>query len=255
MEQECPEEEGIGTYTWSHPDRIRKSGTSKRSSVRRKINQPMTDDFGQECTLETYLHHIIFIGMKNELEVTDMPHKNDDQNAQEPSDFAARFWPGCWIFVGRSLKNTGKHDIKVNRCWDRRALRILGDFLVILSLFCSQPNNPQTRYKHTEREKDSIHFNASTESRSTIYKLIESQTCCASPSRSRRTWMTGNRETSCSNQEDKEEGTFPSTKERPLAGNPTLGEKDAECDKEIFQNTKKERIARKQVISFGLPMG
>ena len=63
-----------------------------------------TDDaiFFKECTPKTYRHRIIFMGMMNELAVTDMPHRSDEpnhQNATITSDHAVCYRPGCWIFV------------------------------------------------------------------------------------------------------------------------------------------------------------
>ena len=83
------------------------------------------DDLGQECSLETCLHRIIFVGMTNELEATDKPHKNYDfQQSQEVRGYAARFPPGCWNFVGPGNEKTWKYDKWVgdpNGNWDRKA--------------------------------------------------------------------------------------------------------------------------------------
>ena len=76
-------------------------------------------------SLETCLHRTIFVGMTNELEATDKPHKNYDfQQSQEVRGYAARFPPGCWNFVGPGNEKTWKYDKWVgdpNGNWDRKA--------------------------------------------------------------------------------------------------------------------------------------
>ena len=55
--------------------------------------------------------------MITEMEVTHRLHKNNDlylQNAEELGDYAARFRPGYWIFVGPSSKNIWKNGRKTN---------------------------------------------------------------------------------------------------------------------------------------------
>ena len=52
------------------------------------------DDIGQECVPETYPHRTTFMAIRNEFEVTEKPHKNDElriQHAQEGCDYSARF--------------------------------------------------------------------------------------------------------------------------------------------------------------------
>ena len=44
------------------------------------------NDIGQECIPVTYRHRIIYMEMMNELEVTDMPCKNDDLRIQHAQD-------------------------------------------------------------------------------------------------------------------------------------------------------------------------
>ena len=57
------------------------------------------DALGKECTPETYLHLIIFIGMMNELAVTDKPHRSDEPNLEKAKmirDYAESCMPGYW---------------------------------------------------------------------------------------------------------------------------------------------------------------
>ena len=66
------------------------------------------NDIGQECTPETYPHCISFMGM-----VTDKHHRDDKtnlHNAQRPRDFAAHFWPACWVVVGAGSESKWTYD-------------------------------------------------------------------------------------------------------------------------------------------------
>ena len=59
--------------------------------------------FGHECIPDEYRQSIIFIGMMNELAVTDYPHRSDEPNLQKPAiirDYAGRCGPGYLVFVG-----------------------------------------------------------------------------------------------------------------------------------------------------------
>ena len=53
------------------------------------------DSIGKECTPETHPFRIIFVGMTNEIEVTNKPHRIDEpylQNAEIIRDFMQDFF-------------------------------------------------------------------------------------------------------------------------------------------------------------------
>ena len=163
-------------------------------------------------------HRIIFVGMTNELDVTDTSHKN----LQELSNYAARLFPGHWIFVGPGSENTWNHGRRPNGYWDQEASSVLH----------TQKESDHTVLPRTtilkqgtlaQKGKDSVRVNASIKSTSAFFRLIESETFFAFSSRSRSSWMTCNRNASCSIRKKAPAG----------AGPPRSVEKDTECGKEI----------------------
>ena len=83
------------------------------------------DANGTECIVETFANFIIFMGMMNELAVTDKTHRSDEPNLPERRDhrdYAGHFWPGHWVFVGPDhIFDT----YATEGNWDRRALQTL----------------------------------------------------------------------------------------------------------------------------------
>ena len=101
-------------------------------------------------------------------------HKKDDlhtQSAHELSDCTARFRPGYWTFVSPGSESTWKYD---KTRTDIVTNKFYGAFKfaksLVTQLFPAQPSS--NRVSLTQKREEGIHFNASTESVSMIFKLI-----------------------------------------------------------------------------------
>ena len=84
------------------------SQASPQSSCWQISSVSTLDDFGQECTPETYRHRIIFMSMMKELEVNNKLYRSDDLYTQRLSDCAARFRPGHRISSVHIWRKTRK---------------------------------------------------------------------------------------------------------------------------------------------------
>ena len=135
--------------------RIQRNGNPGFTSAQllATIKQHVTstlDDLGQECVPETYFHRIIFMAMMDDVDVTDMPQKNDDlriQQTQKVRDWTARFQPSCRIFVGSRSEN----DLELRQVGDQRSEREMVGKRASQILLLLQKKNKQTRIRTHRR--------------------------------------------------------------------------------------------------------
>ena len=158
------------------------------------------------------------MSMTEELALESELRKNDDLHAQERSDYASRFWPGHWKFVGLGSKDTRKHVKKPNGDWDQEASRIL----------------------HTSRKKKGEWIASISTRAECLSAQFASWTA-------RSTWMTCNSETSCSNKREKhKKGTASGNPtERPWRETPRTVEKMLNANRR-FPNLPERRSSEKQ---------